>query len=215
MLGLIGQKIGMTQLFQEDGTVVPVTVIKTGPCKVVQVKTKEKDSYNALQLGYEEVAEHRVNKPRAGHFAKNGVKPCRHIKEFRVESVDQYKNNDEIKSDIFKVGDKIDVRGISKGKGFQGVVKRWGFHGGRWSHGSRFHRAPGSIGMCASPAETLPGTKLPGQTGNRKKTVQNLVIIKVLSDKDCILVRGAVPGHKNGVLLITPANKVPAVKGGK
>lgn len=215
MLGLIGQKVGMTQLFQEDGSVVPVTVIKTGPCKVVQIKTKEKDKYTALQLGYDEIAERKVNKPEKGHFAKHNVKPCKHVMEFRVESVDNYKSNDEIKLDIFKVGDLIDVRGITKGKGFQGVIKRWGFHGGRMTHGSRFHRAPGSIGMCASPAETLPGTKLPGQTGNRRKTIQNLQIVKVLPEKDCLLVRGAVPGFKNGVVVVTPAAKVPVKKGGK
>lgn len=215
MLGIIGKKIGMTQLFAEDGTFIPVTVIQAGPCNVVQVKTTEKDGYNALQLGFGEIAERKLNRPGAGHFKKQGAAPARMLREFRVDDAGTYTANAEIKVDIFKEKDKVDIRGVTKGKGFQGVVRRWGFHGGRMTHGSMFHRRAGSIGACAYPSETLPGKKMPGHQGNRNKTVHNLEVVRIIPEKNLILIRGAIPGHKNGIVEIIPALKVRVKKGGR
>jgi large subunit ribosomal protein L3 len=197
---LLGKKIGMTRFFVEEGRSVPVTVLKLGPCVVLQKKTKEKESYNAIQFGFEPQKESRVNKPMRGHFKGAGPKCFKEVKEVRVEDPDSFELGQEIGSDVFSIGDLVSVAGKSKGRGFAGVVKRWGFHGGRKSHGSRFHRAPGSIGTNTTPGRVLKGRKLPGRMGNERVTVKNLVVIDVRPEMNLVLVRGSVPGHKNGFL---------------
>lgn len=208
MKAILGRKIGMTQIFAEDGRVVPVTVVKAGPCVVVQKKTVETDGYNAVQVGFGEIKEKRVNKPTMGRFKKAGVTPTRFMREFRLQDTPELEVGAEIKVDIFETGEKIDVSGISKGKGFQGVIARWGQHRGPMSHGSRYHRRPGSMGACASPAKVMKGKRLPGRGGSDKVTIQNLEVIKVDTDKDLILVKGAVPGARGG--LVTIRNSVKA-----
>ena len=205
--GLLGKKLGMTQIFWDDGVAVPVTVLEAGPCYVVQKKTKEIDGYDALQLGFGRKKEKKVTKPLRGHMDKAGKGYFRHMKEFRTSLSDQYEVGQEIKADIFEVGDRIDVIGTTKGRGFAGVIKRHGFHGGRATHGSMFHRAPGSIGASANPSRVFKGTRLPGQMGNKRQTVQNLVVVGVKPDQNVILVRGAVPGAKNGIVIIKNAVK--------
>ncbi|KAA0258473.1 50S ribosomal protein L3 [Deferribacter autotrophicus] len=206
--GLLGKKIGMTQIFTSEGTVIPVTVLQLGPCVVVQKKTKEKDGYNALQLGFEKLVKiKKVNKPMLGHFKKHNVEPLKYLKEVKVDNPDEYSEGQEVTVEIFKEGDFVDVQGISKGKGFQGVIKRHGFAGGPASHGSKFHRAPGSIGMCEFPGETPKGRKMPGRMGGDKVTVMNLEVVKVIPDKNLVLVKGAVPGHNNSVVFVRKAIK--------
>jgi large subunit ribosomal protein L3 len=200
--GIIGRKLGMIQIFIEDGIKVPVTVIEAGPCQIIQKKSIEKEGYNAIQLGFMEKKIKRVNKPLLGHLKKAGDKAYYYIKEFRVDNIDKYQLGETITVDIFKPGDKVDISGISKGKGFAGVIKRWGFKGGPASHGSMFHRAPGSIGASSFPSRVFKGKKLPGHLGNRRVTVQNLRIIDVKKEDNIILVKGAVPGPKSGVLII-------------
>lgn len=206
--GIIGRKVGMTQIFKSDGTVVPVTVVEAGPCVVTQKRTAEKDGYEALQLGFNKILkEKKVNKPMAGHFKKQGVEPYKELKEFHVKNVGEFQLGQEIRVDIFTEGDVVDVQGTSIGKGFQGVVKRHGFGGGPATHGSDFHRAPGSIGMCEHPGETMKGKKMPGRMGGKTITTQGLEIVKILTDKNLILIKGAVPGHKNSVLYIKNSTK--------
>lgn len=205
--GLLGRKIGMTQIFDSEGNVIPVTVIEAGPCVVVQKKTLENDGYEALQLGFGEVNEKKVNKPIKGHFAKAKLSPKKYLREFKFENIDDYSVGDEIKVDIFKVGDRVDVRGISKGKGFQGVIKRHGSQRGPMSHGSMYHRRPGSMGPTTSPGRVFKGKKLPGRMGNRKVTIQNLVVVGVEPEKNLLLVKGSVPGQKGGLLYITDSVK--------
>lgn len=206
--GIIGRKIGMTQIFLSDGTVVPVTVIEAGPCVVVQKKTVETDGYNAVQLGFEKVLKaKKVNKPMSGHFKKHNIEPYKILKEFRVKDTSNLEVGQEIRVDIFEEGEIVDVQGKSIGKGFQGVIKRHGFGGGPASHGSDFHRAPGSIGMCEFPGETLKGKKMPGRMGNKTVTTQGLKIAKVLAEKNVLLIKGAVPGHKNGIVFIKSSTK--------
>ncbi|MGI6152278.1 MAG: 50S ribosomal protein L3 [Christensenellaceae bacterium] len=202
MKAILGKKVGMTQVFSEDGRVVPVTVVKAGPCVVVQKKTVDKDGYNAIQVGFGEVKEKRVNKPTMGQFKKAGVAPTKYMREFRSEDASELEVGAEIKADIFEVGEKIDVSGISKGKGFQGVIARWGQHRGPMSHGSRYHRRPGSMGACASPAKVMKGKRLPGRGGHDKVTIQNLEVVRVDMDKDLILVKGAIPGAAGGLVTI-------------
>ena len=201
--GLIGKKLGMTQIFTEDGRVVPVTVIQAGPCYIIQKKTEEKDGYTALQLGFEK-KEKNIKKPEAGHFKKAGKGVFRFLKEFRVsaEEIEKYSEGDPITVEIFSPGEKVHVTGYTKGRGFQGVVKRWGFAGGPSAHGSKFHRRPGSIGQCVFPAKVWKGKKMPGHYGNEKRTVKNLEVVKVYPDKNLLLVKGAVPGHKNSIVYI-------------
>lgn len=206
--GIIGKKVGMTQIFMSDGTVVPVTVVEAGPCVVVQKKTVESDGYNALQLGFGKILKaKKINKPMAGHFKKNNLEFFKILKEFRTDNVEEFEVGQEIKADIFAEGDLVDVQGISIGKGFQGVIKRHGFGGGPASHGSDFHRAPGSIGMCEFPGETLKGKKMPGRMGNKTVTTQGLKIAKVMADKNVLLIKGSVPGHKNGIIYIKKSTK--------
>lgn len=205
---LIGRKIGMTQVFTEDGTVIPVTVVQAGPCVVVDKKTAEKNGYNAIQLGFEkQLKSQLVNRPMAGYFKKLGVDPYKHLKEFRVDSTEEFSVGQELGVDVFEAGDKVDVQGVSKGKGFQGVVKRHGFAGGPASHGSHFHRAPGSIGMCEFPGETPKGRKMPGRMGGKVVSTQKLSIVKVIPETNLILVKGAIPGHRESLVYIKEAVK--------
>lgn len=205
---ILGTKLGMTQIFNEDGKVVPVTVILAGPCTVVQKKTAETDGYEAVQVGYGEVKEKNLNKPMKGHFAKADIAAKKYLREFRLEDVSNLNVGDEIKADIFEAGEKVDVTGTSKGKGFAGPMKRWGLHRGPMSHGSGYHRGSGSMGACSSPGRVMKGKKLPGHMGVETVTVQNLEIVKVNADENIILVKGAVPGSKGG--LITIRNGVKA-----
>ena len=204
---LIGKKVGMTQIFDENGSVIPVTVIEAGPCVVAQVKTSEKDGYEAVQLGFGEVKENKLNKPEKGHFAKSKLTPKKHLREFRLEDVSTYKVGDELKADVFAAGDKIDVQGTSKGKGFQGVIKRHGQHRGPMGHGSMYHRRPGSMGPTSTPGRVFKGKKLPGHMGHVTVTIQNLDVVKVDLDKNVILVKGSVPGAKGAILKIKSAVK--------
>lgn len=205
--GIIGRKVGMTQIFDEKGNVIPVTVIEAGPCVVAQVKTVETDGYDALQLGFGEVKEKHINKPEKGHFAKAGLEAKKHLREFRLESVEGVKVGDEVKADVFEAGEKVDVQGISKGKGFQGVIKRHGQHRGPMGHGSMYHRRPGSMGPTSTPGRVLPGKRLPGHMGVETVTVQNLEVVKVDLDKNVILVKGSVPGAKKSILKIKSSVK--------
>ena len=204
MKTIIGRKVGMTQIFDEKGLVIPVTVIEAGPCPVVQIKTVETDGYNAVQLGFGTVKENKVNKPDNGHFKKAGVKAVKHLREFRAcpESLTEVKVGDEIKVDAFEAGEKVDVQGITKGKGFQGVIKRHGQSRGPMGHGSMYHRRPGSMGSTSTPGRVFKGKKLPGHMGVEKVTVQNLEIVKVDLDKNAILIKGSVPGNKGSILKI-------------
>ena len=204
--GIIGKKIGMTQIFDEKGNVVPVTVIEATPNVVAQVKTVETDGYNSIQLGYGEVKDKHINKPEKGHFTKAGLAAKKHLREFRVEDVENYKVGDEVKADIFEAGEKIDVQGTTKGKGFQGVIKRHGQHRGPMGHGSMYHRRPGSMGST-SPGRVFKGKKLPGHMGRVTVTIQNLDVVRVDMDKNVILVKGSVPGAKGAILKIKSAVK--------
>ncbi len=202
-VGLLGRKIGMTRVYDEFGTIVPVTVIEAGPCKILQKKTLQKEGYNAIQVGFVEKKLSRVNKPLAGHFKRSGGECFYHIKEFRIEDPSVWELGQEVRANmLLKVGDKIDVTGHSKGCGFQGVVKRHGFRGGRDTHGSMFHRAPGSIGASAWPSRVIKGKKMPGHMGTNQVTQKNLVVVDIRDDENLILVRGAVPGAENGILQI-------------
>lgn len=207
MKGIIGKKLGMTQIFLEDGTRVPVTVVQAGPCYVVQKKTADTDGYSAVQVGYESVAAATVNKPYLGHCTKSGHGVFRHLREFRNDQVEALNVGDEITVEQFSADDVIDVTGTSVGKGFQGVIKRWNFKGGRASHGSRFHRAPGSIGASATPSHVFKNKKMPGQMGNAKVTVQRLKIVRVDVADNLLLIKGAVPGHKNSIVMIKKSVK--------
>lgn len=205
---ILGTKIGMTQIFDENGKVIPVTVILAGPCTVVQKKTVETDGYEAVQVGYGDVKEKKVNKPLKGHFAKADTANKKYLREFRLDDISGLEVGSEIKADIFEAGEKIDVTGISKGKGFAGPMKRWGLHRGPMTHGSGYHRGSGSMGACSAPGRVMKGKKLPGHMGVEKVTVQNLEVVKVVADENIILVKGAVPGNKGG--LVTIKNSVKA-----
>lgn len=198
--GLLGKKIGMSQTFAADGRRIPVTVLEAGPCVVVQKKTVAKDGYEAVQVGFGVKSAHRVNKPEMGHFKKAGQGTFRFVREFKP--LGECAVGDQFECTLFKPGDRIDVTATSKGKGFQGVIKRWGFSGGRASHGSMFKRKTGSIGQSATPARVIKGKKMPGQMGNERVTTQNLIVVDVRPEQNLILVRGAVPGPKNGLIEI-------------
>ena len=201
MKAIIGKKIGMTQIFDENGYVIPVTVIEAGPCTVAQVKSVETDGYNAVQLGFGEVKDKHINKPEKGHFAKSKLSAKKHLREFRVEEAD-VKVGDEVKADVFTAGDKIDVQGTTKGKGFQGVIKRHGQSRGPMGHGSMYHRRPGSMGSTSTPGRVFKGKKLPGHMGVQTVTIQNLDVVRVDMDKNVLLVKGSVPGPKGAILKI-------------
>ncbi len=199
---ILGKKIGMTQIFTEDGLVIPVTVIEAGPVTVVQKKTVENDGYNAIQVGYVDAKDKAPNKPQKGHLAKANVSGKRVLKEFRLSDDSAYNVGDEIKVDIFQEGDKIDVTGISKGHGYAGTVKRWGTHRGPMTHGSGYHRGVGSMGASSTPSRVMKNKRLPGHMGVEQVTVQNLDVVKVDAEKNIILIKGAVPGPKGGVVTI-------------
>ncbi len=221
---ILATKIGMTQVFDEDGMLIPVTVLKAGPCVVTQVKTVENDGYAAVQVGFENKKDkiisgdkskgkeivHRngVSKPQQGHFKKAGVDSKRFVKEFRFENAEEYEVAQEIKADIFEAGDKVDATAVSKGKGFQGAIKRLGQHRGPMKHGSKFHRHQGSNGACSSPSKVFKGKGMPGHMGLKKITIQNLTVVKVDAEQDLILVKGAVPGPKKSLVIVKEAVKV-------
>ena len=201
MKSILGTKVGMTQLYKEDGRIVPVTVVQAGPCYVVQKKTVETDGYNAVQIGFSERKEAGVNKPAKGHFLKSNVKPLRILKEFNVENVDEFEVGQEVKVDVFEQGDNVDVAGTSKGKGFAGSIKRHNFQRGPMGHGSKSHRRVGSAG-AKGPARVFKGTKRPGRLGGTRVTVQNLEIVKVDTERNLLIVKGAVPGPKGSLLVV-------------
>jgi large subunit ribosomal protein L3 len=205
--GILGKKVGMTQIFDDQGRVVPVTVVEAGPCVIVQRKSEEKDGYEAVQIGLVEQSPRRnAPKPVTGHFAAAGVPPTRFIAEVPVDTDDEAKPGDAVLADIFTPEDKVHVVGRSKGRGFQGVIKRHGFGGGRATHGSMFHRAPGSIGRSAWPSRVFPGQGMPGQTGNKRITVKNARVVKVDSERNLIFLKGGVPGARNSYVRIVKAS---------
>ena len=199
---LVGRKVGMTQVFAEDGTVVPVTVVEAGPVVVTQVRALDTEGYNAVQVGFGDVSSKRVKKPAAGHFAKAGVTPRRHLREFRVDEIGDLKVGQEVKADIFQAGDKVSVTGVSKGKGFAGVMKRWHFHGGEMSHGSGVHRKPQS-GGATDAARTFKGVKRPGRMGGERVTTQGLQVVKIELEKNLLFVKGAVPGANGSLVVVS------------
>lgn len=199
---ILAKKLGMTQIFDETGKVIPVTVIEAGPNAVIQKKTVENDGYEAVQVGFVDLKEKKTNKPTKGHFAKAGVAPKKFIKEFRLDDVSALNVGDEIKADIFEAGEKVDVAGISKGKGYAGTIKRWGQHRGPMTHGSGYHRGPGSMGMCSDPGRVFKGKRLPGHMGVDRVTIQNLAVVRVDADKNIILIKGGLPGPKGGLLIV-------------
>ncbi len=207
MDGILGRKVGMTQIFVEDGTAIPVTVIKAGPCLVVQRKTAKADGYEAVQIGLVEERPAKVTKPAAGHFKKAGVAPVRKVEEFDLTPGEELNAGDEVKASIFQEKEWVDVVGTSKGKGYQGVMKRHGFGGGKATHGSMFHRAPGSIGSSAYPSRVMKGMRAGGRMGGERVTTKNLLIVKVDADQNLIYVRGAVPGPKSGYVAIRRAKR--------
>ena len=205
--GIIGKKLGMTQIFADNGAAIPVTVIEAGPCFVVQKKTAEVDGYDAVQLGFQDIREKLVNKPSAGHFKKAGVSAKRHLKEFRLENAAEMNVGDVVAADTFAAGEKVDITGITKGRGFTGTVKRWGNHILRMTHGTGpIHRQPGSMGVI-DPARIFKNKKMPGQYGNEQVTVLNLEIVKIDAEKGLIAVKGAVPGAKGGIVFIRDSVK--------
>ena len=224
--GILATKVGMTQIFQEDGTLIPVTVLQAGPCVVTQIKTEENDGYKAVQVGFvdkkdkiinrdkagkkEVIHRHGVNKALKGHFDKAGVTSKRFLREFKFDNTEEYALGNEIKADIFAAGDKVDASAISKGKGFQGAIKRHGQHRGPMAHGSKFHRHQGSNGACSSPSRVFKGKGMPGHMGCVKVTVQNLVVVRVDADKNLILVKGSVPGPRKGLVTLREAVKAEA-----
>ncbi|MBR1478853.1 MAG: 50S ribosomal protein L3 [Lachnospiraceae bacterium] len=216
---ILGTKVGMTQIFNEDGQLIPVTVLQAGPCVVTQLKTADNDGYEAVQVGFvdkkekyadgkELVHRHGVNKPEAGHFKKAGTSAKRYVREFKFENASEYALGQEIKADIFAEGDHIDASAISKGKGFQGAIKRLGQHRGPMKHGSKFHRHQGSNGACSSPSRVFKGKGMPGHMGCVKVTVQNLEVVKVDAEKNLLLIKGSVPGPKKGLVTIKETTKV-------
>lgn len=205
--GLIARKLGMTQIFAEDGKRIPVTVVEAGPCVVLQKKTAETDGYNAIQVGFASKDANKTAKALVGHCKAAGKGAFTYLREFRVENVDQYSVGDVINAEAFQEGDYVDVTGTSIGKGFQGVVKRWGFRGGRASHGSCFHRAPGSIGCSAYPSRVFKNKKMPGQLGNERVTMQRLQVVRVDATDNVLLIKGAIPGAKNGIVLVKDSVK--------
>jgi large subunit ribosomal protein L3 len=202
-MGLLGKKIGMTRVYSEQGQAIPVTVIEAGPCVVLQKKTEAKEGYNAIQVGFGAKKETRMNKPLAGHCKSAGKGGFYHIKEFRIADPESYELGQEIQlAELVKIGDEVHISGRSKGRGFQGVIKRYGFKGGRKTHGSMFHRRPGSIGCSATPSKVVKGKKMPGRMGNDLLTTKNLIVVDIRADENIMLVKGSVPGAKEGLLQI-------------
>ena len=203
--GILGRKLGMTQIFNEDGTVVPVTVLEAGPCTVVQKKSVETDGYNSIQVGFGEVKRARVNKPRQGHFDRAGVEPLRHLREFKVDNPEEYEVGQVIKVDVFAPGEKVHVTGTSRGKGFAGPMKRWGFARGPMSHGSKYHRGTGSLMTLMTRVPR--GRKMPGRMGGERVTTRNLEVVRVDPERNLLLVKGAVPGVRGGLVTIRGADR--------
>jgi large subunit ribosomal protein L3 len=206
--GIIGKKLGMTQIFDETGLCIPVTVVEAGPCVVVQKKTKEVDGYEAIQVGFGAVKEKHVNKPKKGHFEKAHVEPRKVIRELKLENSSEFTVGDEIKADMFEIGDMIDVAGTSKGKGFAGPIKRWGFGRGLMTHGSKYHRRTGSLASGREPSHVFKGRKMPGHMGSVRRTVQGLKIVRVDADRNLILIKGSIPGGKGTLVTIKSSVKV-------
>ena len=198
--GLLGKKIGMTRVFRENGESIPVSVLELGPCYIVQIKTEDKEGYNAIQIGFQPKRDKVLNKPLIGHFKAAGRGGFTYLREIKVDDVNTFEIGQEVTSAIFNVGDMVTVRGLSKGRGFSGVVKRWGFSGGDTSHGCRSHKVPGSIGASATPSRVMRGKKLPGRMGNQRVTVKNLKVVDVVKEKNVILVKGAVPGSRGSLV---------------
>jgi len=206
MIGTIGEKVGMTQYFTEEGSAVGATVIQSEPAVVVQVKTEQDDGYEAIQIGYGDTERHRLTEPMKGHFDRAGVEPKKFLCEFRVEEAGEYSVGEQVDLSLFEENDLIDVSGNSKGKGFQGVMKRWGFSGGPDSHGSRFHRRPGSIGMCVEPGRVLKGQKMAGKTGDRRVTIQNLEVLEIDEEENLLVIKGSVPGPRGNMVELRKSN---------
>ncbi|HUT70540.1 MAG TPA: 50S ribosomal protein L3 [Desulfatiglandales bacterium] len=203
--GILGKKLGMTRVFRENGQSIPVSALEVGPCYIIQIKRAEKEGYNAIQLGFQPKKEKGLNRPIAGHFKAAGKGGFRVLREFRVDNPETYELGQEITSEIFDIGDRVTVSGTSKGRGFSGVVKRWGFSGGDTSHGTRSHRVPGSIGASAMPSRVMKGKKMPGRMGYQRVTVKNLRVVDVIREQNLILVKGAVPGSKGGLVELRAA----------
>ena len=202
MKAIIGKKVGMSQIFDENGHVIPVTVIEAGPCTVVQKKTAEKEGYAAVQLGFEDIAERKLSKPEMGHLNKAGVSPKKHLREFNLENAAELNVGDIVKADTFKVGDFVDITGTSKGHGFTGAIYRWNQHTGPMAHGSKYHRGVGSMSANSDPSRVFKNKHMPGHYGVERTTIQNLTVVKVDAERDLLLVRGAVPGPNGGLLLV-------------
>ena len=200
---LIGKKLGMTRFFLDEGQSVPVTIVKAGPCVILQKKTADKDGYEAIQVGFENQRKKRVNAPLRGHFKAAGDRYFAHLREIRVEDAQEFELGQELKADIFEIGETVQVTGKSKGRGFSGVIKRWGFSGGKKTHGSRSHRVPGSIGSSATPGRVQKGKKLPGRMGYQKSTIKNLMILDVRPEQDIIALKGSIPGSRNSIIEIS------------
>lgn len=211
-VALLGKKIGMTQVFDDENRLIPVTVIEAGPCPVIQVKSSKTDGYDAVQIGYRPQKQHRLTKAALGHFKKAGVEPLTELQEFRTNGETSLNVGDVLTVEKFEAGQKIDVVGTSKGRGFQGVVKRYGFAGGPASHGSMFHRRGGSFGMCQWPGHVIKGKKMPGHMGDVRRTVQNLQVVKVIAEKNLILIKGSVPGARGSLVTVRTAVKKKASK---
>ena len=205
---ILATKVGMTQIFDENGVLIPVTVLQAGPCVVTQVKTADNDGYKAVQVGFVDKREKLVSKPVKGHFDKAGVSYKRYVREFKLDNAEDYSVKDEIKADIFAAGDKIDATAISKGKGFQGAIKRHGQHRGPMAHGSKFHRHQGSNGSATTPGRVFKGKGMPGQMGNKQITIQNLEVVKVDAENNLLLVKGSVPGPKKSLVTVKETVKV-------
>lgn len=206
-IGLLGRKIGMTRIYDDAGTMIPVTVIEAGPCPILQVKNKDADGYQAVQIGFEPIAERKVTRPMAGHFKRSGVAPVRMIREFRVDDLDGFEAGKTLDLSIFEVGERIDVIGKTKGRGFTGAVKLHNSSRGPMSHGSMYHRRPGSLGASSDPSRVMKGKPIPGQYGAERVTAQNLVILEVNKEKNLLVVRGSIPGHNNGYVMIRKSKK--------
>lgn len=207
---ILGKKIGMTQVFTEDGQLIPVSVIQAGPCQVVQKKTEEVDGYTAVQVGYEDKKERRANKPEKGHFQKANVPVKKYLKEFKLDNAAEFNVGDELTVEQFADGDVLDVTGTSKGHGFAGTIKRWGTHRGPMTHGSHYHRGPGSLGACSDPSRVFKGKKMPGHYGVVKVTIQNLDLVKIDKERNLLLVKGSIPGPKGGLVVVRNAVKANA-----
>lgn len=203
---IMGKKIGMTQIFAEDGKIIPVTVVEAAPSVIVQIKNKATDGYQSIQLGFDELRAKQTNKPQQGHFAKADVKPTRYLREFRIADADQYSLGQEFTLEQFEVGEKVDVTGISKGKGFAGTIKRWGFSRGPMGHGSKNHRRPASAG-AKGPARIFKGKKSPGRYGNARTTIQNLEVVKIVPENNLLLIKGSIPGAKKSMVIVKDAVK--------